>query len=329
MISEQLHVMLSAAVLAPSVHNTQPWHFSVDVDGALQVHADRSRQLAAQDPDGRELALSCGAAAGHARTALRGLGIAGHVSVNPSSYDKDLLARVHVGGPQPASPEELLRAAALPLRHTDRTAFSPEPVEGSVLAALRGVAQADGVWVRYLDGDDAVELAVLLAAADSLQHRDDGVQAELRRWTREEPGAADGVPVGGPVPQRVARGSDVVIRDFTAGREVPVASFDPPAHDRPVLVVMGTDGDTQADWVRAGVALSDVLLSATGRGLVASPLTQVLEVPATRNRLATALGVLGRPQMVLRMGYPSGIGSPITGRRPAEAVLRDRRLTVA
>ena len=42
------------------------------------------------------------------------------------------------------------------------------------------------------------------------------------------------------------------------------------------------------------------------------PLTQVLEVPALRSRLTTAIGALGRPQMVLRVGWPVGPGSPPT-----------------
>ena len=43
------------------MHNTQPWLFRID-DGASTCYADTSRQLQAQDPEGRALLMSCGAA---------------------------------------------------------------------------------------------------------------------------------------------------------------------------------------------------------------------------------------------------------------------------
>ena len=46
---------------APSVHNTQPWRWRFRGTG-VELHADRGRQLAATDPEGRDLVLSCGAA---------------------------------------------------------------------------------------------------------------------------------------------------------------------------------------------------------------------------------------------------------------------------
>src|SRR4051794_12556 len=57
------------ATLAPSVHNTQPWSLEVHAD-RLCVRADRSRQLTALDPSGRELVQSIGAALFNARVAL-------------------------------------------------------------------------------------------------------------------------------------------------------------------------------------------------------------------------------------------------------------------
>lgn len=65
MTPEQVTRVLDTAVRAPSVHNTQPWQFEVDGD-ELRVHVDRSWQLSQQDPEGRELVLSCGAAVARA-----------------------------------------------------------------------------------------------------------------------------------------------------------------------------------------------------------------------------------------------------------------------
>lgn len=312
MTPDQLQTAMEGASRAPSLHNTQPWHFSLDGEGALLVHADRRRQLSGQDMDGRELAISCGAAAAHARTALRGEGHAVRLTVRPDPYDPDLLARIQVTGAAWPSKEEQRRADALPLRRTDRTPFADEPLPQTLVAEMCAAAEQDGAWVRVLDRDDEVELAVLLSAADAVQRLDPVVQEDLRRWTRDGIGMPDGVPAD----QHDRVGSPVVLRDF--GPHLPHPDPDPhePPHaEHPVLLVIGTDGDTPADWVRAGVALSDLWLAATARGVVASPLSQVIEVPVTRARLGAALHVLGRPQVVLRAGWPQGIGSPPTGRR--------------
>ena len=62
--------IVESAALAPSVHNTQPWRFTVD-GAVVTVRVDRSRQLAYLDPSGRQLWLSCGAAVEFARLAVR------------------------------------------------------------------------------------------------------------------------------------------------------------------------------------------------------------------------------------------------------------------
>ena len=61
------------ATLAPSVHNTQPWRFVLSPD-ALEIHADRSRQLRVLDPRGRQMTLSCGCALFNARASLAAAG---------------------------------------------------------------------------------------------------------------------------------------------------------------------------------------------------------------------------------------------------------------
>ena len=50
-------------------------------------------------------------------------------------------------------------------------------------------------------------------------------------------------------------------------------------------------------------------------------MTQALDWPATRARLQIELSLVGHPQMLLRMGWPSAPGT-VTGRRPVAEVLR-------
>jgi hypothetical protein len=75
----------------------------------------------------------------------------------------------------------------------------------------------------------------------------------------------------------------------------------------PAMTVTGQD---RADWLAAGEALSDVWLTLTARGLAASPISEVVEVPQARTALRRLLGWVGHPAIALRIGYPAGSDAP-------------------
>ena len=91
------------------------------------------------------------------------------------------------------------------------------------------------------------------------------------------------------------------------------------ASDGTVLALISTPGDDPVDQLRAGEALSAVLLGATHYGLATDPISQPLEVPATRSELRSAvLGGAAEPQVLLRLGWApmSTVPVPRSGRRP-------------
>jgi hypothetical protein len=86
-----------------------------------------------------------------------------------------------------------------------------------------------------------------------------------------------------------------------------------------LVAVIGTEGDTVTDWLVAGQALCALLVRGALHGVAASPLGQVIDLEAARAQLKHELGVLGFPQMVLRLGHaPQG---PETPRRSLADVL--------
>ncbi len=57
--NEQAVSLIRQAVLAASSHDTQPWLFRIST-WAIDLHADRTRASPVNDPEDRELAISCG-----------------------------------------------------------------------------------------------------------------------------------------------------------------------------------------------------------------------------------------------------------------------------
>ena len=322
------------ATYAPSVHNTQPWRF-VSTPGGLQLEMDEFRQLTVLDPQRRLLLTSCGAACHHLQVAARGLGLDVETVLLPADAP-DVVARFELTRGQPAQAADAEAAVAILHRHTHRGRFTDTSVPDGVLGALRTAVEGQGAMLRVVHPEELVEVQVLASQADrSLRGRAE-YGDELARWVwHTEPhddGPSDG-PSDGPgdtradgmPPDAVAPGTgraeEVPGRDFGTGvAPTRPGPDDLPEAEHPTIVVLTTAGDSEADWVRAGLALSALLLTATNHELLAQPIGQVTDVPRTRWALQAVLGAVGAPQMVLRLGF--GVGSPTSPRRPVSDVWR-------
>jgi nitroreductase len=314
--------IVEQATRAPSIHNTQPWRFVTHGD-TIEIWTDPTRGLPVLDPSGRGRHISCGAALLHARLAAGAAGYAATVTILPDPAEPSHLADLSLRQAKPAA-ADLDLAAAIAERHTSREAFSAEPIAEDIVDELRQAAATEGAWLRVIETpEDATAVAVLLAHADEVEAADPKYVEELRQWTQRGD-TGDGVPASAvPDEAPVERGSNYRLRDFVADREPEAASSDePPPVERPLVVVLGTTDDDVASWIASGQALGRLLLTATARGVTASPLTQALEIPATRAQLAAELGVVGHPQMLLRLGYGAS-GAP-TPRRPIDEVLSEQ-----
>lgn len=320
--------VVSAATRAPSIHNTQPWLFTASGD-RLEVRTDPDRALAVLDPTGRQRIISCGVAVEFAAVALRAAGHDAEVELLPEPHDQDHLATVRATGPRQPTDEDRALAAAIGARHTERAPFEPQAVPARLMEALQSVAGGFGVWVKPItESEEEVATVFLISRAEELEQGEPAYLAELQQWMRTDPGAPDGVPQGAvPSEDPGTRASNWLIRDFVVGSRAPappgVADPDapPPPVERPAVLLLGTMNDDRRAWLDAGRALGRVLLLATDAGLVASPLTQALDWPATRRQLTVRLSLVGHPQMLLRLGYPATRGTP-SGRRPVGEVLR-------
>jgi nitroreductase len=303
-----------AAIRAPSMHNSQPWRFRLH-DGAVEVHADFTRQLPVADPSGWAVRIACGAAAFNARLALAVQGYATEAVLRPDPADPDLLVRIVPTGERPASPAEQRLHDAIPRRHSNREPFFPEPVPADARIALIEAARSENAWLELLIGTGPLTAVSEIAlAAGRVLDRDPEYRVEIAAWSRDDESHLDGVPAsaGGPSPEP----QDLLpSRPFHGYPRPPHTEFEP----NPLVAILGTAGDTRLHQIAAGMALQRVLLTATAAGLSASMLSQPIEVAPAREQLRLALGRFGTPQMVLRIGYGQP-GFP-TPRRNLEDVI--------
>ncbi|TNH31133.1 nitroreductase [Micromonospora orduensis] len=305
------------ALRAPSVFNSQPWRWRVGPD-TLDLLADRERQLTVTDPDGRLLIISCGAALHHARVALGAAGLRVEVARLPEPGGPDLLARIRVVGRQDPDAEDLRLSEAIVRRRTDRRAFGDTPVSAAALTRLRTAAEANGANLHVVRMDQMPMLAVATAQAAATELADPAYRAELIRWTNRPACSGDGVPASTAVRQAPRR---VPVRDYALGAEPGLEVGDGNDRGATYAILFGAD-DEPAAWLRAGEALSALLLTAVVEGLSAAPLSDAIEQAWPRRLMRDLLAGLGEPYLIVRLGVgadPDGL-PPAPRRDPAEVI---------
>lgn len=310
-----LRVVLTMATQAPSVHNSQPWHWRIGPT-SLSLYADPSRQLRHVDPDRRNLLVSCGTTLHHCVVALAATGWRAKVTRMPNPADSDHLATIDVVE-QPAGDLDFMLAAAIGRRRTDRRIYSSWPVPWGDIALMGARAARAGVMLRQID--QVPRLKGIVAESVSRHAGDAGYQTELRAWSGRQ-GSVVGVPArNAPRPDAAA---PIPARAFEAAA-LPQPPESPAADDNGVVVALGTEADDERSRLRAGEATSLVLLSATAMGLATCPITEPLEIAETREAVrAEVFGTSGYPQMLIRVGWMpiEAEPLPVAPRRPLSDV---------
>jgi len=316
--------LVEAASAAPSVHNSQPWIFTLG-ERTVDLHADPARHLAVSDGSGRSLLISCGAALFNLRVAADHLGFHPRVRILPTKTDPTHVARLEVDHRHgsPGFLEDLFPAVWS--RRTNRFPFWNRRIPRSVLSRLQDAVSLENSLLRIVDQPAEIDRIVGLLHDGE---RADLPEAKLERaaWLGRD-GASDGIPSHalGPRPRDRSTpfrdlGADVPASGGRArrssGSELPTVPFEA----TPTVAILSTLKDTPADWVRAGQALERALLVATAEGLSASFMNQPLEHHDLRWQVRSPLTGVGVTQMIMRIGY--GIPVPATPRRPVAEVIR-------
>ncbi|MDI5979081.1 NAD(P)H nitroreductase [Amycolatopsis magusensis] len=277
---------IELAVRAPSVHNSQPWRWRTGGD-ALELHAGRDRQVPETDPDGAELLLACGVALHHLRIGFAVQGWRTRVHRLPDALEPGHLATVELSRGEPGA-DEVALAAAIPRRRSDRRRYEPRRPPESHLSLIADRAEATGAVVRAVE-DRRARPQLVRALAECARYQ-----------------------LLGPA----------VLLELAGGHWPPCV----PDHDHEsVLLAIGTAADDRLARLRAGEALSEILLAATGLGLASCALTDPLGVADVRQVLSKELLDGAHAQVVCRLGWARLNAEPLpaTTRRPLDEVVQN------
>lgn len=311
---------LQVACRAPSLHNTQPWRWTL-TGNTVDLYLDPSRRAESADVSGRQALLSCGAVLDHFRVVVAAAGWQATVTRFPDAENRHHLANIVLTPAPSVNPEQRRRADAIMARRTDRLAFL-EPPDGAAPMVGSSIASehTDAVRIDTLPEDHRATVAELSNVTDAVRLYDTAYHTELDWWT--DTFASDaGIPttalISAPESDRVAVG-----RSFPVTNQ-PERRGDIDEDRAHILVVSSVDSSSES-VLRCGEVLSAALLDATMAGLATCIVTHVTELASGRDVVASLIGNRAIPQALIRVGRAPTLESPPppTPRRDVHDILR-------
>ena len=286
---DQLKFLVNYAVLAPSVHNTQPWLYRV-LDRTVEIYADRSRALPVTDPEDRGLIISCGSTVQLFGDVLRAFGFAVSMSIFPNLNEPDLLARIMVES-RPADARVDSRVIrSIKSRNTIRRGFLNLPLPAPFVERFAPESGLLPESVCVVQDAEAESLILAQLVQTERAYRDDiHYRRESDSWMHPmRARSRDGVPMP---PEE----SNPVESCWST------ADLSP---DATMLAVLTEKQDTPRAWLQTGQELMDVLLSASELGINAAIMSLPPSSEEVKALIRPIAGCAGDPILLLRFGRP-------------------------
>jgi nitroreductase len=339
-------VLVRAAILAASPHNTQPWLFRV-TSSRIELYLDTARNVGALDPYLREEHIGIGCALENLMLAAAANGYTATLTLVPGKLEPiaaglgaKSVARVDlVAGRR----EESVLYDTIPRRHTNRSPYQPQkPIPSHFMDELSSLGKDDaGVRLFLLTGAaDRKKFTEISSAANAELYSDPEVERGSDRWIRTKWGDVekyrDGLTIDAfglsPIATAVSKIMPLSMFRRIASRTQKTA-YSELMLSAPLIGVIGVrDRYDQEDCVRAGRVWQRLHLLATARGLAARPSNEAVEMidhersrgkePRQAGLLAGILGdATWQPTFVFYMGYPMRIAAASPRRPIGDVVL--------
>ncbi|MEO5831777.1 MAG: Rv1355c family protein [Nakamurella sp.] len=348
--------VVHAARLAPSGGNIQPWTLAATQDGGVDIRLVPAR-TSAMDVAFRGSYVAIGAAAFNATVAAARHGHKATVTAFPAGdhvggYGSDPVVSVALG--HGSDPELARLYPAMVHRVTNRNYGRVRPLDPELIASLRSQVRSAGAHLHLVTARPTVsEVADLLADSDRIRFLTPTLHGQMMgemRWPGPDR-AADGIDVASLgmdeadlAKLQVAARADVMAQLAHWGGTVGAALGDN-TRDRvnasSAVAVLTVDGGRPADYVRGGMALEHLWISAEEQGLAVHPVSPVflyartdderrelsapfadhLAVAQQAFRTAVGLGASEYPVLVLRLSHDAPPAAVRSQRLDRDAVV--------
>jgi hypothetical protein len=315
--------LLTAASLAPSSHNTQPWLVWVSDSNRWTIGQESHRALPVVDPGNREPVIALGAFLENLVEAAGSVGLHVALEVLARKFTDRELVQIEL---TPARRREGL-SGAIPRRRTVKNGYRTRELSRADLALLTTGLNGSVAYFPYGSAQASYLAGGTIEAFRQQSSRDDA-QRELAGWIRFSNADArqhlDGLTpatmeITGLAGLFVRRffNADTVMKESFRARGVDSVATQALAHGG-WLVLIAPDESIQAH-LDVGRRFQRLALRACERSIGLHPMSQLIQEEPWRREIAAELGVDGQVRLVVRVGYVERYAGPVSLRRPARS----------
>lgn len=293
--------IIDYARLAPSVHNTQPWRFSIQ-DSGIAIFVEPSRALEAGDPTGRELWVSIGICIEATLQAARGLGIKATITSLQTDTRTQAVAVIHCSSMTKKDPQ-LLRL--LKERRSYRTSMQPATIPSSLQRACqKAIKDLPTVSLVLVTNDGQIATIADIAdrgmrlALSSHAFRQELAPLLHYNWSPARTG------LHGFVLNHGALGSiwEKWSVKWGLGSKRKAHADRQKVVEASALLFILSKGDVPHFWLDVGRAYMRIVLEITQAGLAHSTITAPVEADRFHEDIEKMLGTHDRIQSMIRIG---------------------------
>ena len=338
--------LVSAAILAASPHNTQPWLFKV-TDSSISLYLDSQRYPGAVDPYLREEHIGMGCALENLMLAAAANGYTATATLLPgklaeaSAYPRhELVAQVELAS---GKNERSELHDSIPHRHTNRNPYQATSLAMDFVDEIRQITsdEADVKMFVLTADQDRRRIVDMMSEACDIVFTDPQMVQGSDRFVRQEwrdiQTHRDGLisDEDGQAPLTTAMRKFVPRSWWRSALRLkvwPTTSYMDSVRATPFFGLIAVrDRYDLEQSLHAGRIWQRAHLLATARGIAGQPLNQIVELvdhqrslnqqPQAIGKLAELIGdKIWQPTFMFRFGYPIRDVGP-SPRRPVQACL--------
>ena len=304
-LREKIKFCLRYAVLAPSVHNTQPWFFKI-LGNVCEVYFDPKLRLAQADATGRNLYISLGKCLENFLIAAKYFGI----------YDKhefiltdNLAARIYFNetGGKVYKWERLVDT--IPNRVNSRGAFLAKSIPEEILLEIKRLFAEKyaplGLGLNIITDKEKIKaMALLTAQGMQMANRRTAFRKEMSEWLNNDLNPKkDGMPgFSLRMPFLLSFVIPWLIRFKDLGKFLGKLNYKS-IMTAPAVFVFSAAENFPLTWLHMGLAIERLSLELQARGLKTSVYVASVEMGDLYKQVQQLLEISSRPQFVFCAGY--------------------------
>ena len=296
---QKLQYFARFAILAPSGHNTQPWHFDFQKD-QVSISANKSRHLYYSGIQAAEPFVSLGACLQTMQLAASGYGYNLEITYN---FSGRAIAVAKISGKIKSSSSLL---SAIKQRVSNRHSYRTDAISRQILSSFFK-SRYKGVTCQVVSNkQDIAYIAKLTAIATITIMSDKSFRVELSKWVRNNltkqhdgmPGFVQGMPTP---PSLLAKH---VIKNINISKSQAKKDAQRVLHSANLIIIMVNDKKKQT-LLEAGRQYADICILAQQQGFATSGVGAAAIDPETNSRISKHFQLNDYPLAIIRIGKTS------------------------